>query len=91
MSGIKGFSTPPVRVSQMRQILEAGGFANWITGLKKESEERAKALEIKRRKMLRLGNIVVDHARQPRKYHTLFIVFLLAVIAGCLAVILLRP
>lgn len=90
MNEVKGFSTPPIKVAKMRQLLEDGKFADWIAGLRKEQNERAKALENRRIEKLRIESIIVDHGRQPRKYHTWFIVFLLAVILLCLLIIALH-
>jgi hypothetical protein len=41
-------------------------------------------------KPLNVDQIIVDHARKPREYHTWFIVFLLSVIAFCVTVILVK-
>lgn len=30
MNGVKGFSTPPVKVSEMRQLIHSGQFASWV-------------------------------------------------------------
>lgn len=90
MNEVKGFSTPPIKVSAMRRLIDSGNFAGWLEGLKKEWDEQDKALEIKKKKMLRIESVIVDHGRQPRKYHTWFIVFLLAVILLCLLIIALH-
>jgi hypothetical protein len=38
-------------------------------------------------KKLRLEKIIVGHGRQPKEYHTRFIIFLLGVIIFCLLII----
>jgi hypothetical protein len=41
-------------------------------------------------KKFRLESIIIDHARQPKQYHTHFIIFLLGIILFCLVMIILQ-
>jgi len=50
-----------------------------------ENKRREEAKKIRGR--IRLEDIIIEHVRQPKAYHTWFIVFLLAVIVVCLVII----
>jgi hypothetical protein len=39
VNGVKGFSTPIVKVSEIRQMIHSGQFANWIKVVKLGQEQ----------------------------------------------------
>lgn len=39
MNGVKGYSVGPVKVSEMRQMIHSGKFANWIAGIRLAQEQ----------------------------------------------------
>jgi hypothetical protein len=51
MNGMKRYSIGPVKVSEMRQMIQCGQFANWIAVIKKTQKRPQAILEDKDEKV----------------------------------------